>query len=126
MLFDCKTRTLTALELKTTQGSLTYWREDFENDGKKKSFNIKKNQIQGLQKWSSYLMNCGLIINFRNKQNRTFYIPINEFIKYTSILNKKSINMDDVLQMNPIEIENTLMRTNYKYDLDKFLGEIHL
>ena len=126
MLFDCNTRTLTALELKSTSGSLTFWREDFEEKGKKKSFNIKKNQIQGLQKWSKYSMNCGLVINFRNKQNRTFYIPINEFIKYTSALNKKSINMDDVLQMNPIEIENTLMRTNYKYDLDKFLGEIHL
>ena len=71
-------------------------------------------------------MNCGLVINFRNKQNRTFYIPINEFIKYTSTIDKKSINMDDVLQMNPIEIENKLLRTNYKYDLDKFLQEIHL
>ena len=126
LLFDCKTRTLTALELKTTQGSLTYWREDFEKDGKKHSFQIKKNQIQGLQKWSEYSMNCGLVINFRNKQNRTFYIPIDEFIKYTSTLDKKSINIDDVLQMNPIQIENKLLRTNYKYDLDKFLQEIHL
>ena len=126
LLFDCNTRTLTALELKSTSGSLTFWREDFEEKGKKKSFNIKKNQIQGLQKWSSYLMNCGLIINFRNKQNRTFYIPINEFIKYTSTLDKKSINMDDVLQMNPIEIENKLLRTNYKYNLDKFLQDIYL
>ena len=126
LLFDCNTRTLTALELKTTSSSLTFWREDFEEKGKKKSFNIKKNQVQGLQKWSSYLMNCGLIINFRNKQNRTFYIPINEFIKYTSTLDKKSINMDDVLQMSPIEIENKLLRTNYRYDIDNFLKSIAL
>ena len=126
LLFDCKTRTLTALELKSTSGSLTFWREDFEEKGKKKSFNIKKNQVQGLQKWSSYLMNCGLIINFRNKQNRTFYIPINEFIKYTSTLDKKSINMDDVLKMNPIEIESSLIRTNYKYNVQKFLNETRL
>lgn len=71
-------------------------------------------------------MNCGLVINFRNKQNRTFYIPINEFIKYTSTLDKKSINIDDVLKMNPIEIENKLLRTNYKYNLDKFLQDIYL
>lgn len=126
LLFDCNTRTLNALELKTTSGSLTYWREDFEEKGKKKNYQIKKNQILGLEKWSKYLMNCGLIINFRNKDNRTFYIPINEFIKYTSTLNKKSINIDDVLNMNPIEIENTLMRTNYKYDIDKFLKNTRL
>ena len=30
LLFDCNTRTLSALELKTTSGLLTYWREDFE------------------------------------------------------------------------------------------------
>ena len=112
--------------LKNAGSSAVIDLADFEEKGKKKSFNIKKNQIQGLQKWSSYLMNCGLVINFRNKQNRTFYIPINEFIKYTSTLDKKSINMDDVLQMNPIEIENKLLRTNYKYDLDKFLQEIYL
>lgn len=126
LLFDCNTRTLSAIELKTTSGSLTYWREDFEEKGKKKNYQIKKNQILGLEKWSKYLMNCGLIINFRNKDNRTFYIPINEFIKYTSTLNKKSINIDDVLNMNPIEIENTLMRTNYKYDIDKFLKNTRL
>ena len=71
-------------------------------------------------------MNCGLVINFRNKQNRTFYIPINEFIKYTSVIDKKSINMEDVLKMNSIEIENKLLRTNYKYNLDKFLQDIYL
>lgn len=126
LLFDENSRTLSALELKTTSNSLTFWREDFEEKGKKKTFNIKKNQICGLQKWDSYLMNCGLVINFRNKENRTFYIPISQFIGYTSDLNKKSINMNDVLKMNPIEIENTLMRTNYKYNLDKFLKEIQL
>lgn len=126
LLFDCNSRTLSALELKTTSGSLTYWRKDFENDEKKHSFQIKKNQILGLEKWSKYLMNCGFIINFRNKGNRTFFIMINEFLNYTSTLNKKSINIDDVLNMKPIEIENTLMRTNYKYNIDKLLQEIAL
>ena len=126
LLFDCNSRTLSALELKTTSGSLTYWREDFENDGKKHSFQIKKNQILGLQKWSRFLMNCGFIINFRNKENRTFFVSIDDFLEYTSTLNKKSINMDDVLKMNPIEIESSLLRTNYRYNIDKFLKEIAL
>lgn len=126
LLFDCNTRTLSALELKTTSGSLTYWREDFEEKGKKKNFQIKKNQILGLQKWSKYLMNCGFVLNFRNKGNRTFFVKIDNFLEYTSTLSKKSINIDDVLNMNPIEIENKLLRTNYKYDLDTFLKEIVL
>lgn len=126
LLFDCSTRTLSALELKTTSGSLTYWREDFENDGKKHSFQIKKNQILGLQKWSKFLMNCGFIINFRNKKNRTFFVIIDDFLEYTSTLDKKSINMNDVLKMNPIEIESKLLRTNYRYNIDKFLKEIAL
>ena len=117
LLFDCNTRTLSALELKTTSSSLTYWREDFENDGNKHSFQIKRNQILGLQKWSKYLINCGFILNFRNKQNRTFFVSIDDFLDYTSTLNKKSINMDDVLKMNPVEIESKLMRTNFKYNI---------
>lgn len=126
LLFDCNTRTLSALELKTTSSSLTYWREDFENDGKKHSFQIKRNQILGLQKWSKYLINCGFILNFRNKQNRTFFVSIDDFLDYTSTLNKKSINMDDVLNMNPVEIESKLMRTNFKYNIDNFLKRISL
>ena len=51
---------------------------------------------------------------------------IDEFLGYTSTLSKKSINMDDVLKMNPIEIESKLIRTNYKYDVEKFLQETKL
>ena len=32
LLFDCNSRTLSALELKSTQGNLTYWRKDFEDE----------------------------------------------------------------------------------------------
>lgn len=127
LLFDCKSRTLHALELKSTQGSLTFWRKDFEEkDGKKKSYNIKRNQIQGLQRFSQYLMNCGFVFNFRNHDNRTFFVMIDEFLNYTNTLDKKSININDVLQMNPIEIENEILRTHYRYNLDKFLGETAL
>ena len=126
LLFDCNTRTLNALELKTTSGSLTYWREDFETDGKKNKFQIKQNQILGLQKWSKYFMNCGLVLNFRNKSNHTYFVAIEDFIEYTSYLNKKSINENDVLEMNPIKIENKLLRIHYSYDLDRFLRETRL
>lgn len=117
---------MTAIELKSTQGSLTFWRSDFDLDGKKHSYNIKKNQILGLQKWDKYLMNCGLVFNFRNKDNRTYFVYINDFIQYTNELNKKSINIEDVMKMNPIEINAELKRVNYRYDIDNFLKTISL
>lgn len=126
ILFDDHTRTLYGLELKTTQNSLTYWREDFEDKNKKQTFNIRKCQVLGLEKWSKHLGIFGFIINFRNKENRTFFITIDEFMDYTSTLSKKSINMDDVLKMNHIEIESSLIRTNYKYNIEKFLSDTRL
>ena len=123
LLFDDNTRTLFALELKSTQGSLTYWREDFDDKDKRKSFNIKKNQLLGLQKWSVHCMVCGLIFNFRNSSNRTFFVMIDDFVDYTSSLSKKSININDVLNMNPLEIFAEKKRTRYRYDIGRFLKE---
>ena len=126
-MFDDKTRTLYGIELKTTKdNSLTYWRKDFEDKTKKQSFQIRKCQILGLEKWSKHLGVFGFVINFRNKGNRTFFIMIDEFLDYTSTLSKKSINMDDILKMNPIEIENNLIKTNYKYNIEKFLCDTRL
>lgn len=115
------------MELKSTEnGSFTYWRKDFENDGKKHSYQIKKNQILGLTTWNRYAMNCGFVLNFRSKENRTFFVMINEFLDYTNQLAKKSINMNDVLQMNPIEIKSEIKRTHYRYDIVEFLSNIKL
>ena len=127
ILFNDLTRTFYGLELKTTkEKSLTYWKEDFEDKNKKQSFQIRKCQIQGLQKWSKHLGVFGFVINFRNINNRTFFIMIDDFLNYTSTLSKKSINIDDVLKMNPIEIENKLIKTNYRYNMEKFLCETQL
>ena len=122
ILFNDKTRTFYGLELKTTkEKSLTFWREDFEDKTKKQTFQIRKCQILGLNKWSKHLGVFGFIINFRSYQNRTFFILIDDFLDYTSNISKKSINIDDVLNMNPIEIKSNLIRTNYKYDIEQFL-----
>ena len=71
-------------------------------------------------------MNCGFIFNFRNKDNRTFFVTIKNFLDYTNQLNKKSININDVLKMNPIEIENNKLRTNYRYNIDELLISISI
>ena len=115
------------MELKTTkENSLTYWKEDFEDKNKKQTFQIRKCQILGLKKWSKHLGVFGFVINFRNKDNRTFFVMIDEFLDYTSTLSKKSINMDDVLKMNPIEIESTKKRTRHTYNIENLVKEIHL
>ncbi|MBQ0036828.1 MAG: hypothetical protein KBT35_07930 [Firmicutes bacterium] len=120
-LFDPESRTLYFLELKSTLSSLTFWREDFDG----KSFNIKRNQILGLSKFSKYENTvCGLVINFRSKElNDTFFVYIDEFVKYTNQLNKKSINYNDVIKMSPIKVQCNKKITRYKYDIDKFINE---
>ncbi len=123
IMFDDNSRTFYGLELKSTTDSLTFWREDLENKEKKSNFNIKKNQIKGLQKFSEHLGVFGFVFNFSNKSNKTYFVKIDKFIEYTNELTKKSINIRDVLQMSPIEIESTIMRMNYKYNLEKFFKE---
>lgn len=126
ILFDDVQRILIPLELKSTKEKyLTFWREDFENKSKKQTFMIRKCQILGLYKWSKYKnVIGGFIINFKSIENKTYFVSIEEFKKYTSTIVKKSINIQDVLNMNPIEIKSTLLRTNYRYDIDSFLYEI--
>jgi penicillin-binding protein-related factor A (putative recombinase) len=82
---------------------------------------IKKCQIEGLKKWSKHIGIFGFVFNFRSNNNRTFFVSIKDFITYTSSLSKKSINIDDILEMNPIEIKNEKIRVNYKYDIENFL-----
>lgn len=75
ILFEDETRTLYGLELKTTLSSLTFWRKDFEIQGKKSTFQIKKNQILGLKKFNEHIGVFGFIINFRSTpENRTFLL----------------------------------------------------
>lgn len=133
LLYENKTRTFYGLELKSTShNSLTFWRQDFEEYDdkgklKKKTYMIRKCQIEGLKKWSdNYNGVFGLVINFREIKNQTFFIYIDEFLKYTNELNKKSINYEDVLKMNPIKIDNELIRTNYRYYTEKFFKETEI
>ena len=124
ILFNDRTKTFYGLEMKSTKhSSLTFWREDFEDKDKKQTFQIRKCQIQGLEKWSKYTGVFGFIINFREDDNKTYFVDIGMFLDYTSSISKKSINKNDILKMNPIEIENNLMRTNYRYDVEKFLKQ---
>lgn len=124
-LYNPKTKTMYALELKSTKDtSLSFWKEEFEDKEKNQTFMIRKNQILGLQKFSKFDIVSGFVINFR-KTNHTYFFEINDFLNMIEGLNKKSFNEADVFKNNGIRIEQTLLRTNYKYDIEKFLEKVY-
>lgn len=129
VMFHNEIRVLYALELKSTEhSSITFWREDFEDKEKKKTFMIRKCQIQGLKKWSDKKYTngiFGLVINFR-KEEKTYFVNIDEFINYTKDLDKKSINIKDILNMKPIEIIGSKKRTRFCYDTESFFNDTNL
>ena len=114
IVFDDITRTLFLWELKSTKNTsvpLTM---------------IRQNQIDGLLEASKHNLVAGLIINFRNEYNDTFFITIDEFVDMTSSLNKKSFNVKDLESIGAIRIESTKKRTRYTYNIENLIKEIHL
>ena len=124
--FDCLIytgRNLHCLELKSKNGALTYWREDFETDGKKHTFEIKKHQLNGLAKAAGFPnVFAGLVMNFRNK-DETWYVPIADFLSYTAELPKKSVNAEDAAKMGGVLIPVKKLKVNERYDV-QWLTEV--
>ena len=87
---------------------------------------IRQNQIDGLLEASKHNLVAGLIINFRNEYNDTFFITIDEFVDMTSSLNKKSFNVKDLESIGAIRIESTKKRTRYTYNIENLVKETHL
>ena len=113
------------LELKTTNRAITYWSKEFENKEKKQSFQIKKNQIEGLH-YANQFENviAGFILNFRNV-NKTYFLSINQFDEMESNLSKKSFNVDDVQNIsNAYLILQKSKRVRYTYDVGKFVSDM--
>ena len=114
ILFDDITRTLFLIECKSTKGTsvpLTM---------------IRDSQIKGLQEASKHDLVTGILVNFRNENNDTFFITIDEFIDMTSSLNKKSFNVKDLESIGAIRIESTKKRTRHTYNIENLIKEIHL
>lgn len=116
---------LFALELKSNQAKSFSFSESI----------IKEHQIDSLLEASTYEdVIAGLILNFREVENRTFFIEINDFVKYKDIAenqkdhtyksktNRASIPIA-ICEEIGIEIENKLLRTRYHYHLDKFVKD---
>jgi penicillin-binding protein-related factor A (putative recombinase) len=119
--------TLFALELKSTkQTSFSFWRQDFEDKTKSQTFLIHKHQIEGLKDASKYDgVIAGLILNFRSV-NHTYFWRIDDFLKCTNALDKKSFNEADVINNNGCVINQTLKKVKYNYDIKQFVLEQQL
>lgn len=108
-MFNDESRTLYLLELKSTKATsipLTM---------------IKDNQIKGLLEASEHNLNAGFFFNFRNENNDTFYMGINEFADMMKDVGKKSFNVADLLSHKSIRLHNEKKRVRYTYDIEKFV-----
>lgn len=105
--------TLCVLELKSTKGTAFSF--------KGKSPMIKEHQIEELEKASMTKGICsGFVFNFREPEN-TYFLGIDEFIAFTNITDKSSINRNDIINSGGIKIDAELKRTRYRYDIKSFL-----
>ena len=63
---------------------------------------------------------AGLILNFR-KYEETYFVRISDFYRFRDETEKKSINREDVLSLNPILIPQTLKKVRYDFDISSLL-----
>lgn len=113
-MLDDTTKTLFLLECKSTKGTsipLTM---------------IRENQIEGLINANKHNLVAGLLINFRNERNDTFFILIDKYLNMMELLNKKSFNIHDLEEIGATRIESEKKRTRYRYNINKMIKELHL
>ena len=98
-----------------------YLQELKTHKGKSLPFSaITKGQWEGLYAASKYKgIKAGIVINFR-EYNKTFYVDIIELIRFRSKTNKKSINMDDLMEIGVVVISKK-KRVQYTYCIEELL-----
>jgi penicillin-binding protein-related factor A (putative recombinase) len=118
------------LELKSTKGSSISFNPEkpYEKPkNKKTNVMIKANQVKELMKSvNKEGVIPGLILNFRPREtkkekfdNATYFIHINDFIKFAEISKKSSINAMDCESIG-VKVNGYLKVKNYKYDIMDF------
>ncbi|OMD87544.1 MULTISPECIES: Holliday junction resolvase RecU [Paenibacillus] len=117
---------LFTLELKSTKENRFSFDESI----------IKQHQIDKLLEASTYEdVISGFVMNFREPENRVFFVPIQEFVdyqnvaqnqikehKYISKVNKSSIPIG-ICEEIGIEIKGFKKRVNWHYHIKEFLSE---
>lgn len=125
-IFDSRSSIFYCIELKTTKNNAFSF-EDINIKEKQPAKMIHKHQIMALIDYGKYAnVRAGFLFNFRNEEavnEITYYQSICDFVKMINEINKKSFNEKDLLKYNPIEITGNKKRTNYVWDIDKFLTQ---
>lgn len=112
ILLDDNTRTLFLIECKSTKGTsipLTM---------------IRDNQKKGLVEASQHCLVAGLLLNFRNENNDTFFITINDYVSMTDCIGKKSFNIKDLTENGAVRVDCEKKRSRWKYNIGKFIKEM--
>lgn len=113
-MFDDDTKTLFLIECKSTKGTsipLTM---------------VRDNQIKGLQEASKHKLVAGFIVNFRNDNNDTFFIDIDNFINMIDTIGKKSFNVKDLINNNATRIQCEKKRTRYRYNIQSMIDDLYI
>ena len=112
ILFDDISKTLFLIECKSTQGTAVPLSM------------VRDTQIKGLVDASKHNLLAGILINFRNDTNNTYFISIDNYVKMVNDINKKSFNIKDLLANNAIEIYSSKKRTRYTYDIQEMINKM--
>lgn len=112
LIFDDNSMTLFLIECKSTKGTSVPLSM------------IRENQIRGLLDASQHRLVAGLLVNYRNENNDTFFIKIKDFVDMVDGLNKKSFNSKDLIENGGLKVESNKKRTRYTYNLEKLIKEI--
>lgn len=111
------------MELKSTEYNSISIQENIEEEKM-----IKLHQINSLTNLSLHEgVFAGFVLNFREKENLeedTYFLSIQNFLKFKEATQKKSINKLDVVQYGGVKINQTLKRTQYIYHVDELLKKI--
>lgn len=108
------TKTLYLMELKSTKGtSIPYTM-------------IKDNQISGLTDANVHFVVPCFIFNYRECENATYFMLIEDFNDMKNELNKQSFNPNDLKRYGALRIDSIKKRTRYRYDVEKMVRETHL
>lgn len=128
ILYDSLTKLFIPLELKTTK----YRSMSYENINEENPNNamIHKHQLEKLLEYSQYNgVKSGLLLNFRTEDTniqRTYYISIQNFLNMCKIINKKSVNEIDLINIGKaIKINGIKKRTRYVWDINQLLDKLN-
>ena len=126
LCYDSDTGLLHCWELKTTSAkSMSF--EDIESK-EPQSKMIHKHQILGLLNFSEYKgVEAGFLFNFRHFEGEpnyietTYYMDVNDFLKMTKAIDRKSFNEIDAVLYGAKRINGIKKITRFSWDIDGFL-----